>query len=77
MGAGQLCTVGVRKKPREAFCDWVPFILEQQPADLAFSDVILSADGGGELFRAEVRRALRASRQRRQPAVPGIRKKNP
>jgi AcrR family transcriptional regulator len=47
--------------PWEAFRDWVLFILEQQATDLAFSDVILSADSGSELFQAEVRRALRAS----------------
>jgi AcrR family transcriptional regulator len=48
-------------EPWQAFSEWVLFILEQQATDLAFSDVILSADDGSELFRAEVRRALRAS----------------
>jgi AcrR family transcriptional regulator len=48
-------------EPWQAFSEWVLFILEQQATDLAFSDVILSADAGTELFRAEVRRALRAS----------------
>lgn len=47
--------------PWEAFRDWVLFILEQQATDLAFSDVLLSANAGSELFQAEVRRALRAS----------------
>jgi AcrR family transcriptional regulator len=49
-----------RERPWEAFRDWVLFILEQQATDLSFSDVTLS-DTGSELFRAEVRRALRAS----------------
>lgn len=48
-------------KPWEAFRDWVLFILEQQATDLAFSDVLLSANAGSELFLAESRRALRAS----------------
>lgn len=47
--------------PWEAFRDWVLFILEQQATDLAFSDVVLSSNDGSELFRAESRRALRAS----------------
>ena len=49
-----------RERPWEAFRDWVLFILEQQATDLSFSDVTLS-DTGSDLFRAEVRRALRAS----------------
>lgn len=61
------------ERPWEAFRDWVLFILEQQANDLAFSDVIL-ADAGSEPFRAEVRRAFRASialvqRSRRAGAI--------
>jgi AcrR family transcriptional regulator len=47
--------------PWEAFRDWVLFILEQQAADLAFSDVLLGSGSGTELFRTEMRRAFRAS----------------
>lgn len=50
-----------RSEPWEAFSEWVLFILEQQATDLAFSEVILSAGAGSELFQSEVRRALRAS----------------
>ena len=49
--------------PWEAFRDWVLFILEQQATDLAFSDVLLGSGSGSELFRAELRRAFRASVQ--------------
>ena len=49
--------------PWEAFRDWVLFILEQQAIDLAFSDVLLGSGSGSELFRAEMRRAFRASVQ--------------
>jgi AcrR family transcriptional regulator len=49
--------------PWEAFRDWVLFILEQQATDLAFSDVLLGSGSGSELFRAEMRRAFRASVQ--------------
>ncbi len=48
-------------EPWAAFEEWVLFILEQQATDLAFSEVILSATEGSDLFRAEVRRAIRAS----------------
>lgn len=48
-------------QPWEAFHDYVMFILEHQAADLGFSDVILSPNAGTELFRAEIRRALRAA----------------
>lgn len=50
----------VTARPWEAFRDWVLFILEQQATDLSFSDVLL-ADAGSDPFRADVRRALRAS----------------
>jgi AcrR family transcriptional regulator len=49
-------------EPWEAFRDFVMFMLEQQAGDLAFSDVILSPGLGTELFRAQSRRALLASR---------------
>lgn len=48
-------------EPWKAFRDWVLFILEQQAEDLSFSDVLLSADAGSELFQEEVQRALGAS----------------
>jgi AcrR family transcriptional regulator len=51
------------EEPWQAFRDWVLFILEQQATDLSFSDVILSSGTGSELFRAEMRRAFRASVQ--------------
>jgi AcrR family transcriptional regulator len=47
--------------PREAFRDWVLFILELQATDLAFSDVILTTRGGTELFVSEKARAFKAS----------------
>ena len=50
-------------EPREAFRDFVMFMLEQQADDLAFSDVILSPGLGTDLFRTQSRRALSASRQ--------------
>ena len=49
------------EEPWEAFREWVLFILEQQATDLSFSDVLLSSGAGSELFRAETRRAFRAS----------------
>lgn len=52
--------VDATMNPWVAFREWVFFILEQQAADLAFTDVTLS-DTGSELFRAERRRAFRAS----------------
>lgn len=50
-----------QSEPREAFREWVMFLLEQQATDRAFSEVILSADEGSALFQVEVRRAFRAS----------------
>jgi len=50
-------------EPWEAFRDWVLFILEQQATDLAFSDVLLADGAVSEPFRAEMRRAFRASVQ--------------
>jgi AcrR family transcriptional regulator len=47
--------------PWEAFRDYVLYILEQQAADLAFSDLILGPGRGTELFRKQMRRALGAS----------------
>jgi AcrR family transcriptional regulator len=57
----ELAAESARTEPWKAFSEWVLFILEQQATDLAFSDVILSAGSGSELFQSEVRRALRAS----------------
>jgi AcrR family transcriptional regulator len=48
-------------EPWEAFASYVLFVMEQQAADIAFSDVILSPGLGSELFRAETRRALTAT----------------
>lgn len=50
-----------RAHPWEAFRDYVLFLLEEQAADLAFSDVLLANGGGTDLFVAEKSRALRAS----------------
>jgi hypothetical protein len=55
---------GVRREvvPRNpSFRDYVLFILEQQAADIAFSDVILSQRRGTALFRQQMDRALPAS----------------
>lgn len=48
-------------EPWAAFRDYVLFLLEEQAADLAFSDVVLTNGGGTELFVTEKSRALRAS----------------
>lgn len=48
-------------EPWEAFRGYVMFILELQATDAAFSDVLLSARGRTELFRAELTRAFEAS----------------
>jgi len=48
-------------EPWEAFAEYVLFVMEQQAADIAFSDVILSPGLGSELFRSETRRALTAT----------------
>lgn len=50
-----------RSEPWDAFRGYVSFLLEQQAADLGFSDVILAPSGGTELFEAEKSRAFRAS----------------
>jgi len=49
--------------PGEAFAEYVMYALEQQAADAAFSDVVLSPGAGTELFVAEKARAFRASLQ--------------
>ncbi|CAN5234509.1 TetR/AcrR family transcriptional regulator [soil metagenome] len=48
-------------EPWPAFRDYVLYIAEQQANDLAFSDLILSPQRGTELFRVQMRRALKAS----------------
>lgn len=48
-------------EPWDAFRSFVMFMLEQQATDLAFSDVIIAPAQGSELFRTEIRRALKAS----------------
>ncbi|GEK81342.1 TetR/AcrR family transcriptional regulator [Agrococcus baldri] len=48
-------------QPWEAFRDYVMFLLEQQAADLAFSDVLLAPRGASDVFQAEKARAFRAS----------------
>ena len=47
--------------PREAFDSYVRYILEEQAADLAFSDVILNPERGTDVFRAQLARAHTAS----------------
>jgi AcrR family transcriptional regulator len=51
------------ERPREAFRDYVMFLLEQQATDLAFSDVVLAPRGASDAFQAEKVRAFRASVQ--------------
>jgi len=48
-------------EPWTAFSEFVMYMLEQQAADLSFSDVTLSPRQGTELFRVQSRRALAAS----------------
>lgn len=48
-------------RPWEAFRDYVMFLLEQQAADLAFSDVVLAPRGASDIFQTEKARAFRAS----------------
>ncbi|WP_430645520.1 TetR/AcrR family transcriptional regulator [Agromyces sp. GXS1127] len=50
-----------RTAPWEAFEDYVFFMLEQQAADLAFSELILRPRDATALFRSEISRALDAS----------------
>lgn len=50
-----------QEEPWEAFRECVMILLEQQAADLAFSDVLLSAQSVSDLFDSEVRRAFKAS----------------